>query len=128
MSSLLLADPGDDTARSLELLLFEVGDEVYGADATQVLRIDKPADDALTLVPLGELKRGSRALVFRTQSGEGQLRVDRVRGVASAGPNTLRRLPPAARRLPCAIGVWLAEDRPILLLDLVQTLTSQGRS
>ncbi len=110
---------------SVDLLLFEIGGEVYGADAAQVLRIERPAEDAVRLPELGHLLRGGRALVFKTETGEGQLLVDAVLGVQGAPLQSLRKLPRAASLKPYSIGVWLGDERPVLLIDLVQTLQSQ---
>ena len=75
---------GDDYSPEPELnevdvLFFEVGDIVYGTDASQVLRIDRSHPDDLALPELGALKRGNRAIVFDTPEGEGHLKVDAIR-------------------------------------------------
>lgn len=107
---------------TIQVLLVEVGSEIYGVDATQVLRIDRAERNAFAHPALGQLHRGSRALVFQTHSGEAQLKVDGVRGVAEVPLEQLRRFPPAATRSPLAVGLYLAEERPIVLIDLPQTL------
>ncbi len=118
------------TRSEIELLVFELGGAVFGADASQVLRIDRPvegAGPAQAPGPLGVATQGSRALVFKTEGGYGQLRVDGVRGVRQVAVDSLRRLPQAATAQPYAIGVWLDGDRPVLLIDLVEMVRHQGR-
>lgn len=115
------------TAADVELLIFRVGRETYGADASQVVRIDRPGQAAFSLGELGALEKGGRALVFKTAAGEGQLRVDEVHGVHPVPVDCLRRIPPAAAPSPCAIGIWLDGERPVLLIDLWETPTLQGR-
>jgi chemotaxis signal transduction protein len=111
----------------VDVLFFEVGDIVYGVDASQVLRIDRSHPEDLSLEELGPLKRGNRALVFDTPEGEGHLKVDDIRGVRPVSFMALRRLPPVAAAAPYAVGVFLDEERPVLLIDLVETLNAQGR-
>lgn len=115
----------------VELLLFEVGGQRYGADASQVLRIDRAASNAVTWASLGTPKSGQRALVFRgadAEAQEAQLRVDSVTGVRPVALEALRRLPPAASQDPTLIGVWLDGDTPVLLLDLRKTASSAPSS
>lgn len=121
----------DDPSAELndvDILFFEVGDIVYGTDASQVLRIDRSHPDDLVVEGLGPLKRGNRALVFDTPEGEGHLKVDTIRGVRPVPIMALRRLPPVAFAAPYTVGVFLdEEDRPVMLIDLVETLNDQGR-
>jgi chemotaxis signal transduction protein len=120
----------DDASQAMEevdLLFFEIGEELYGTDASQVLRIDRSLPDDPALPELGQLKRGGRALVFETPEGEGHLKVDLVRGVRAIPLAALRRMPTAAGAAPYAIGVCLDEVRPVLLIDLVETVKTQGR-
>ncbi len=119
-------DPSAE-ASEVDVLFFEVGDTVYGTDASQVLRIDRSHPDDLAVAELGELKRGNRALVFDTPEGEGHLKVDAIRGVRPVPILDLRRLPPAVAAASYAVGVFLDEERPVMLIDLVETLNSQGR-
>jgi chemotaxis signal transduction protein len=119
-------DPSAE-ASEVDVLFFEVGDIVYGTDASQVLRIDRSHPDDLAVAELGELKRGNRALVFDTPEGEGHLKVDAIRGVRPVPILDLRRLPPAVAAASYAVGVFLDEERPVMLIDLVETLNSQGR-
>ncbi|WP_257447069.1 Frizzy aggregation protein FrzB [Archangium lipolyticum] len=121
----------DDPSAELnevDVLFFEVGDIVYGTDASQVLRIDRSHPDDLELEGLGPLKRGNRALVFDTPEGEGHLKVDTIRGVRPVPIVALRRLPSVVFAAPYTVGVFLDEkDRPVMLIDLVETLNDQGR-
>ena len=111
----------------VELMIFEVGGNRYGVDASQVIRVDRARGDAVRVEALGKPARGLRALVFETEEGEFQLAVDTVHGVRAVEADSLRRLPPAAETLPCNIGIWLDGEKPVLLLDLKETLKAQGR-
>lgn len=109
--------------REVELILFEVGDQVYGADAALVVRIDRPDEEAIARSDLGALKRGNRAIVFAGPGAKGALRVDAVRGVVTVPVDTLRKLPGAAvGKDSCAVGVWLNGEKPVLLVDLFATV------
>lgn len=116
-----------ENVEDIDVLFFEIGDELYGADASQVLRIDRALPDDLVLPELGQPRRGGRALVFETPEGEGHLKVDVVRGVRSVPLLALRRLPAAVSAAPFAVGVYLDDARPVLLIDLVETAKTQGR-
>ncbi len=118
---------GDDAAEQVDLLFFEVGPSLYGADASQVLRIDRAQRDDFTLPDLGALREGTRALVFQVPEGEGHLRVDAVRGVRSVALTSLRRMPPPAAAPPYAVGLCLEEAQPVLLIDLAETVKYEGR-
>lgn len=111
----------------VDILFFEIGAEVYGTDASQVLRIDRALPEDLVLSELGAPKRGNRALVFDTPEGEGHLKVDVVRGVRPVPLVALRRIPPVVAAAPFAIGVCLDDTRPVLLIDLVETAKTEGR-
>jgi chemotaxis signal transduction protein len=119
------------TRTEVEVLLFEVGGSLFGADASQVLRIDRPVASAqeAQAAPgvLGLARTAGRALVFRTPQGYGQLKVDAVMGVRPVPVDSLRRLPAAAATQAYAIGVWLDGDKPVLLIDLVEMNKTQGR-
>lgn len=117
-------------AEELDLLLFEIGANVFGADAALVLRIDRPDEETLTLEELGRLRHGGRALVFRgppqddsSAATERSIRVDAVRGVQTVPLHELRRLPTAASADKYAIGVWLDGETPVMLIDLQQTIS-----
>jgi chemotaxis signal transduction protein len=113
--------------KNVELIIFEVGAQRYAADATLVLRIDRPEESSVIRAELGALKRGARALIFRAPGHEGSLRVDAVQGVKTVDATTLRRLPAAASpQKSCAMGVWLDGDQPVLLVDLLKTLKPQN--
>jgi chemotaxis signal transduction protein len=115
-------------AEEVDILFFEIGHEMYGADASQVLRIDRSLQDDLVLPELGQPARGNRALVFETPEGESHLKVDVVRGVRPVPLGALRRLPAAVAAAPFAVGVCLDGDtRPVLLIDLVETAKTQGK-
>ena len=120
----------DESALGLDevdVLFFEIGDTLYGTDASQVLRIDRSLPDDLEVEGLGPLKRGNRALVFDTPEGEGHLKVDAIRGVRPVPIVDLRRLPVVAGAAPYAVGVFLDQERPVMLIDLIETLNAQGR-
>jgi chemotaxis signal transduction protein len=132
-------DETSKEASEVDVLFFEVGDIVYGTDASQVLRIDRAHPDDLELPDLGALKRGNRAIVFIIPEEiipegeefegpfEGHLKVDAIRGVRPVPIMDLRRLPPTAGAAPYAVGVFLDQERPVMLIDLVETLNDQGR-
>jgi chemotaxis signal transduction protein len=111
----------------IDILFFEIGGQVYGADASQVLRIDRALPGDLALPELGELKSGARALVFDTSQGESHLKVDVVQGVRPIPLTDLRRLPRSVNAAPFTIGACLDEARLVLLIDLVETARTQGR-
>ena len=69
-------------AQEVDLMVFQVGSRRYAVDATQVLRVE-PCRDAVgaQISSLGPLAQGGRALVFRSEGGEGRLAVDVVNGV-----------------------------------------------
>ena len=111
----------------VDVLFFEIGERVYGTDASQVLRIDRSLPEDLSLPELGPLARGGRALVFSTPGGEAHLKVDAVHGVRPIPIADLRRLPPAVSAAPFTIGACLEDTRLVLLIDLVETAKTQGR-
>lgn len=111
----------------VDILFFEVGDRLYGTDASQVLRIERALPGDLFVQELGPLHRGGRALVFSTPDGEAHLKVDAVRDVRPILIADLRRLPPAVSAAPFTIGACLDRTRLVLLIDLVETAKTQGR-
>jgi chemotaxis signal transduction protein len=115
------------TEDEVDILFFEVGDRLYGTDASQVLRIDRSLPEDLSRPELGALHRGGRALVFSTPEGEAHLKVDAVRDVRPILIADLRRLPPAVSAAPFTIGACLDRTRLVLLIDLVETAKTQGR-
>ncbi len=120
----------EEQARSedeVDVLFFEIGERLYGTDASQVLRIERALPEDLSVPSLGELRRGGRALVFSTSEGEAHLKVDGVRGVRPVPIADLRRLPPAVSAAPFTIGACLDQTRLVLLIDLAETAKTQGR-
>ncbi|AGC45116.1 frizzy aggegation protein B [Myxococcus stipitatus DSM 14675] len=115
----------EEKSGDVDILFFEIGGGLFGADASQVLRIDRSLPEDITLPELGRLHRGNRALVFDTPEGEGHLKVDAVNGVRSIPVTQLRRMPPTAGAAPYAVGVCLEEARTVLLIDLVETARTQ---
>lgn len=122
-----MMDEQTRTEEEVDILFFAIGEQVYGTDASQVLRIDRSLPQDLSLPELGALHRGSRALVFSTSEGEAHLKVDGVRGVRPIPIGDLRRLPPAVNAARFTIGACLDQARLVLLIDLVETAKTQGR-
>lgn len=118
----MISDVFAPAEEEVDILFFEVGDIVYGTDASQVLRIDRSLAEDLSLPELGPLKRGHRALVFDAPEGEGHLKVDAIRGVRPVPIQHLRRLPPVVGAASYAVGVFLDDARPVMLIDLLETL------
>lgn len=123
----MIDEPSRPEEEEVDVLFFEVGEHVYGVDASQVQRIERALPGDLARPELGALARGLRALVFDTPEGEVHLKVDVVRGVRPIPVADLRRLPEAVTAAPFTIGVCLDEARPVLLIDLVETAKTQGR-
>jgi hypothetical protein len=106
---------------TVDILVFEVAGVRFAADASQVVRIDRPIEEPSVGAPLGVPASGSRALVFR--AGDGELRrldIDKVAGVRTVAIESLRRLPPPARVGHVPIGAWLDGDEAVLLVDLAR--------
>lgn len=114
----------EDAGAEVEVLFFQLGPDQLGADASQVLRIERPNVPGARRSPLGS-PSPRRSLVFRCGDGgaEGALEVDLVLGVRAVSARDLRRVPAAARVAHHAIGFWLDGDRPVLLIDLPATLS-----
>jgi hypothetical protein len=105
----------------VDILLFEVGGVRFGADASQVVRIDRVQDLPSVGAPLGPPQQGRRSLVFTAENGElRRLDIDRVTGVQTVSIESLRRLPAPARVGPIPIGTWLDGDTAVMLVDLVR--------
>jgi chemotaxis signal transduction protein len=106
----------------IDLVIFEIAGRRYGADMTQVRRIDRLEADASVGAPLGPPLEGRRALVF-TPSGDRELHlaIDAILGVQSVAVDDLRRLPPAVGPSPFILGAWLDRDAAVLLVDLFAT-------
>src|SRR5206468_7552764 len=99
---------GGALSTTVDLLLFEVAGVRFGADPSQVVRIDRPMEEPSVGAPLGMPVMGSRALVFRADNGElRRLDIDKVAGVKTVSIESLRRLPPPARVGETTIGAWL---------------------
>jgi hypothetical protein len=125
----MIGESSSDQLSEVDVLFFEIGDRIYGTDASQVLRIDRSHPEDFVQPGLGPLRRGGRVLVFDTPEGEGHLKVDVIRGVQPVPLVHLRRMPAAVAAASYAIGLFLEGDEahPILLIDLVETLKDQGR-
>ena len=113
---------------TVEIVLFRVGDTSYGADASQVVRVARPTERTQTCAGLGPLERGGRALVFRDPEGEEELelRIDEVKRILPVPVAQLRRVPPATGAPKGVIGFYLEQDRPVVLVDLPQSLDLPG--
>ena len=112
-------------AENVDLVLFELGGVRYGADLSQVVRLD--FFDAKTSVgaPLGSARAGNKALVI--DAGDGRdwcLAIDTLHGVRSVPVEQLRRLPQVARGGAISIGAWLDGDQAVLLVDLKAMTTA----
>ena len=108
-------------SESVELFLFEVGGERFGADATQVLRVDSVSDTAVRHSALGELRRAQRAIVYSDHEGtERAVVVDAVFGLRVVEVNQLRRLPRLAQCGALSVGAWLDGEQAVMLIDLRQ--------
>ncbi len=112
-------------SQTVDILLFEVAGVRFGADASQVVRIDRPIEEPSVGAPLGVPHAGNRALVFRSPDGElKRLDIDKVAGVRTVSIESLRRLPPPARVGVVPIGAWLDGDEAVLLVDLARMAAS----
>lgn len=114
-------------ADNIELVVFELGGVRYGADLSQVVRLD--FFDAKTSVgaPLGAPALGAKALVI--DAGDGRdwcLAIDTLHGVRSVPVENLRRLPQVARGGTISIGAWLDGDQAVLLVDLKAMAAAAG--
>jgi hypothetical protein len=108
---------------TVDILIFEIAGVRYGADATQVVRIDRPTEELSVGTPLGQAMNAHRALIFTAPTGEvRRLDIDKVNGVKTIPIESLRRLPAPARVGPVPIGTWLDGDRAVLLVDLMKMI------
>ena len=104
---------------TVDILVFQVAGVRYAADASQVVRIDRPLEELSVGPKLGDPQVGNRALIFQSPSGElRRLDIDAVSGVKTVSIESLRRLPPPARVGQFPIGTWLDGDDAVLLVDL----------
>lgn len=115
-----MTESGD--AGTVDLLVFLVGSVRYAADAGQVLRVAPPRDGAVELEALGHLQRAARALEVAVDGAEQQVAVDGVVGLKAVPVERLRRFPKMARADEAVLGVWLDEDAPVVLIDLVKAV------
>jgi hypothetical protein len=110
-----------------EVLLFEIGGVRYGADLTQVRRIDRPRGPPTVGTILGTPAVPIRALVFDVPgAGERRLDVDAVLGVRSVSAGELRRLPQTAGAPPMALGALIEGEEATLLVDLLALAPQTG--
>lgn len=114
-----------DVGENIDLVVFELGGVRYGADLSQVIRLD--FYDAATSVgaPLGAPRLGTKALMI--DAGDGRdwcLAIDALHGVRSVPVEQLRRLPPVARGGAISIGAWLDGEKAVLLVDLKAMTTA----
>jgi len=109
-----------DALAVVDIVIFDIAGTRYGADLTQVRRIDHD-EFAPDIGPvLGQPKHGLRTLVFLPDDGgeEKRLTVDEVVGVERVPLERLRRLPQAAKAPTYTIGAWLDGDKTVVLVDL----------
>ena len=117
----------DAVVSRVDVLFFSIGDQVYGTDASSVIRIGRAEWWALSPDELGKPEVGARALVFELSGGTGaQLRVDGVRGIRAIEVGELRRLPRAASAPMYAIGACLEGGKTVLLIDLYELHRLKG--
>ena len=92
------------------LLVFQLGGEIYAADAKQVLEVGQAARG---------LSRG-RGLVFQSPDGLKTLPVDRIQGLETARAEDLRKLPALVSAAAWAVGVWIRASGVVVLVDLAK--------
>lgn len=104
---------------AVDIVVFDIAGVRFGADLTQVRRIDHD-EFAPDIGPvLGQCHAGLRTLVFQQDGGEEKrLSVDEVVGVERVPLGQLRRLPKAAAAPGYSIGAWLDGDKTVVLVDL----------
>lgn len=105
----------------VDLLFFTAGDQLFGVDPLDVMRVDR-FDDLARHCSVRPTASG-RVLISRDAHGEFQLPVDKVLGVRRFPRSALRRAPPIALALggPRAdevMGVCIDGEAAVLLLDL----------
>ncbi len=117
-----------DVRDTVDVIVFRVGERRFAADASQVRRIARAGHFSRLSDRLGMPSEGTRALVFSDET-ESELCIDAVEGVRAAPVRELRRLPLAAGRVDAVLGLWLEDgERPLVLVDLFQTLEPSGGS
>jgi chemotaxis signal transduction protein len=108
---------------SVEIVLFEINGTRYGADMSQVRRIDRFDSQESVGAPLGVPRVGKRALIFNPSGHrEHHLAIDSTSGVQRISSDALRRLPNAVQAAPFILGAYLDQDVAILLIDLHATV------
>ncbi len=123
------------SARTSEILVYQVGARVFASEVHDVARIgspgDVPAEEVIHESALGAPMSSGRGLVV-TDPGQGRERtllVDRVLGVSSVPDEDVRPLPPfaAACLASAAItGFILLDEAPTLLIDLPTLVREQA--
>ncbi|MEW5739720.1 MAG: Frizzy aggregation protein FrzB [Myxococcota bacterium] len=104
---------------AVDVVLFEIAGVRYGADLTQVRRVDLDDPTESVGFPLGRPSDGRRALVFSgDEQTECRLAVDSVLGVLKIPVTQLRRMPRTVAAPSLSLGAWLDGRDTVLLVDL----------
>jgi chemotaxis signal transduction protein len=104
---------------NIDLVVFELAGIRYGADLSQVIRLDFFDEKSSVGQPLGAPSVGAKALMIDAGDGrEWCLAIDTLHGVRSVPVEQLRRLPQVARGGAISIGAWLDGEQAVLLVDL----------
>jgi hypothetical protein len=112
----------------LNLVIFELGGTRFGADLTQVIRLDFYDVDCSVGTPLGAPSSGAKCLMIDAQDGRDWcLAIDALLGVRSVPLEELRRLPALAHGGAISIGAWLDGKEAVLLVDLVAMTLARAR-
>ena len=103
----------------INLVIFDLGGVRYGADLSDVIKLDFYDPSCSVGAPLGSPRLGDRCLMIDAQDGKRWcLAVDTLHGVRSVPVAQLRRLPAIAHGGEMSIGTWLDGDEAVLLVDL----------
>lgn len=114
-------------ADEVAVLLFTIGLHRYGADASQILRVDLPDAETHRESPLGRPERGQRALYFQAgefpsvggaECAERSLAIDEVLELRQVAVTELRRKTFVLASAKAALGFWLDGNQPVVLVDL----------
>jgi chemotaxis signal transduction protein len=102
------------------LLIFAIGEERFGADASQVIRIEPAGAIAIRQSVLGRASKGGQALVFDggAACAERSLAIDEVLELRQVPISQLRRKSFVLESADAAVGFWLDGERPVVLVDL----------
>jgi chemotaxis signal transduction protein len=112
-------------SENIDLVVFELDGIRYGADLSQVVRLDFFDSANSVGAPLGRPRSGLKALVINAEDGRDWcLAIDVLHGVRSVPTEHLRRLPAVARGSAFSIGAWLDGDQAVLLVDLKAMTTA----